>query len=665
MKTYRLLASLLIGCALALVAASPVAAKDKWINVRTKRFNIVSNADSDDARNLALKLEQFRTVFSKLFKVEEMSPVPITVLAFKSDGSFIPFKPLYNGKPANVGGYFQRGEDENIIALNLSTTDEYPLRVILHEYTHLLTAYNLRAWPLWLNEGIAELYSTFDIRKNEVTMGKPISNHVYLLRQNKFAPFQTLFNVGHDSANYNERDKQGIFYAESWALVHYLMYGDKGTHHPQLVEFVKQFESGKSVEAAFAAAFKTEFAAMEKELRRYIGNDTYPGMTYTLDSTEGDKEVTERPLTEAEAQYYLGDLLSHINRIDDAEKFFKQALALDQTLPGPYEGLGLVAMRRQQFAEAREYLKQAATRGSRNHLAHFYYAETLQHELRANGDRRSATSQEAASRIVEELKTSINLMPGFAPAYNLLAFTYLSSGENFKEALQTIQIALRLEPQNEHAALTLAQIQMRMEDFVAAKKTLEPLLASNEPSIRSVAESTKSYIDSYSRQERRTTVTREASPSQAPVGEEATTEERGAPPRLKRGREDAATTGDKAGANGRDSSRANANDGTEKEDSFGNPTLKIDGAQIISGTLVGIECGNGGMVLVFRSADKLLRFDVRDLIALQFYTQDPNISPQVGCGPMNVAAFIHYKPLPDKSAKFAGDAVAVEFKKRH
>src|SRR5262245_26810171 len=153
MKTYRLLACLFLGVALALMAAAPVAAKDKWINVRTKRFNVVSNADSDDARKLALKLEQFRAVFAKLFKIEELSPVPITVLAFKSDSAFVPFKPLYNGKPASVSGYFQRGEDENLIALNLSTTDEYPLRVILHEYTHLLTAYHLRAWPLWLNEG--------------------------------------------------------------------------------------------------------------------------------------------------------------------------------------------------------------------------------------------------------------------------------------------------------------------------------------------------------------------------------------------------------------------------------------------------------------------------------------------------------------------------------
>lgn len=662
MKIYRLLASLLIGFALALAAASPVAAKDKWINVRTKRFNIVSNADSDEARKLALKLEQFRTVFSKLFKVQEMSPVPITVLAFKSDGAFTPFKPLYNGKPANVSGYFQRGEDENFIAINLSTTDEYPLRVILHEYTHLLTAYNLRAWPLWLNEGIAELYSTFDIKKNDVTLGKPISNHVYLLRQNKFAPFQTLFNVGHDSPNYNEREKQGIFYAESWALVHYMMYGDKGTHHLQLVEFVKQFESGKSVEAAFAAAFKTEFAAMEKELRRYIGNDTYPGMTYTLDSTEGDKEMTEKPLAEAEAQYYLGDLLSHINRQDDAEKFFKQALALDQALPGPYEGLGLVAIRRRQFAEAREYLKQAVTRGSRNHLAHFYYAEALQQELMGEGNRISAMPPETASKMIEELQTSVKLMPGFAPAYNLMAFVYLISGEHLKEGLQAIQTALRIEPQNAHAALTLAQIQMRMEDYAAANKTIEPLLASEDANVKRQAESIKGYIDSYSNRDRRMIVARDASTSAASAVEDATTEERGALPQLKRGSADAAS--DKPGANGRDATGANANDATDKDEASGSPTLKIDGAQVLSGTLVGIECGNGGMVLVFRSANKLLRFTVRNMMTLQFYTQDPSISPQVGCGPMNVAAFIHYKPLPDTASKFAGDAVAVEFKKR-
>src|SRR5438552_18459635 len=113
MRVYRWRYALLIA-ALFLIAIS-ASAKDKWLNLQTKNFNIVSNADEGGTRELALKLEQFRAVFAKIFKIQNASAIPVTVVVFKNDDSYKPFKPLYNGKPANVAGYFQRDHDENLI----------------------------------------------------------------------------------------------------------------------------------------------------------------------------------------------------------------------------------------------------------------------------------------------------------------------------------------------------------------------------------------------------------------------------------------------------------------------------------------------------------------------------------------------------------------------
>src|SRR5215216_4098176 len=288
MKSLRIKSALVLACAIITLTAGPAWAKDKWIAMTTKNLNIVSNADEGETRDLALKIEQFHFVVSKIFNIRTESFLPVTVVVFKSDGSFKPYKPLYNGKPGNFAGYFQPGQDENLIALNISASEERPLALIFHEYTHLITSYAPHEWPIWLKEGIAEVYSTFDINKKESTLGMPVSNHVYLLRQNKFIPLQDLFNVKHDSPIYNEREKQGIFYAESWALTHYLLFGEKAARRPQLVEFVNLLGTGMKADRAFTQAFKTDLAGMEKELRRYLGNDSYPGMIYTLTSTEGE-----------------------------------------------------------------------------------------------------------------------------------------------------------------------------------------------------------------------------------------------------------------------------------------------------------------------------------------------------------------------------------------
>jgi hypothetical protein len=195
MKFNRPFINAVVAVAFALLFALPVAAKDKWVNLRTKNFNVISNASEDDTRKVALKLEQYCAITSKLFNIQRASPVPVTVVVFKNDGSFKPFKPLYNGKPANVGGYFQRSEDENIIALNIQGNEEHPLAIIFHEYTHLLTAYTPRPMPLWLSEGFAEFYSTFEVEKNDVKIGMPVASHVFLLRENKFLPLKSLLNL--------------------------------------------------------------------------------------------------------------------------------------------------------------------------------------------------------------------------------------------------------------------------------------------------------------------------------------------------------------------------------------------------------------------------------------------------------------------------------------
>jgi len=129
------LSALLTTVLLLFVVATSVQAKDEWISVRSKNFFLVGNSSEKEVKKVAARLEQFRDVFTRLFPgIKFNSPVPVTVVVFKSHASFRPFKP-----GANVAGYFQAGEDINYIALTTELfSGEDPFTVIFHEYTHLL-----------------------------------------------------------------------------------------------------------------------------------------------------------------------------------------------------------------------------------------------------------------------------------------------------------------------------------------------------------------------------------------------------------------------------------------------------------------------------------------------------------------------------------------------
>src|SRR5262249_6039618 len=59
-------------------------------------------------------------------------------------------------------------------------------------------------------------------RGRQADIGHPIVRHVQLLRE-RFLPVAQLLAVDETSALYNEGERRSIFYAEAWALTHYLL----------------------------------------------------------------------------------------------------------------------------------------------------------------------------------------------------------------------------------------------------------------------------------------------------------------------------------------------------------------------------------------------------------------------------------------------------------
>ena len=66
---------------------------------------------------------------------------------------------------------------------------------------------------------------TTDDRGRKAEIGHQKDRHRRVLEETPLLPIGTLFAIGPDSDYYSEADLQGVFYAQSWAMVHYLMIG--------------------------------------------------------------------------------------------------------------------------------------------------------------------------------------------------------------------------------------------------------------------------------------------------------------------------------------------------------------------------------------------------------------------------------------------------------
>ncbi len=318
---------------------SAATARDVWLKTQSKHFTLIGDASEREIRNAGLRLEQFREGFSQIFSQIFPSSIidssiPITVIVFKNDQGYKPFKPIYQGKPAEVSGHFQSSGDFAYIALAAGRSDSNPYSIIFHEYVHALTSGGaLRVpspLPTWLSEGIAEYFSTFEIISGgkKGRLGAAIASHAKLLRERPLIPLETLLAVDQSSPYYLETEKKNLFYAESWALTHCLLRASG--RRSQFRQFIDALARGKPASESFRQAFQADYATIEQELKNYILHGLYQTEEAIFDRQLGfDDDLKTTVLSEAEVLAYQGDMLWRIHRSVDGESFLNRALALD------------------------------------------------------------------------------------------------------------------------------------------------------------------------------------------------------------------------------------------------------------------------------------------------------------------------------------------------
>ncbi len=469
----------------------------RWFEARTTHLSVYSCGTTQEVYKVAARLEQFRTAYGLLAGVQSLTSPPIIVMAFPNQLSMQPFLPQYQGKPISLSGFFKRSSDENLIVLALTGTNSGSLDTIYHEYTHLLLRRNDLIWPVWLQEGMAEMYSTFEATGRGVRFGKPIEGHLWVLAHSEFMPLSELLSVTHSSPQYNEEEHQGVFYAESWLLTHFLMNGDNQVLKTRFRDYTPLLRNGQGTVQAFTNALRMPLPMIEAELKRYLAKGQLEsiGAVVAVDLS-APQPVTTRPIGTAETCFRLGNELMRINRVDAAEPFFLQAEKIAPNSPLPYEGLGLLASERDKPEETARLLKESLERGSTSFLAHYAYAQARFH-LQGDGQGKYTRLETGlAAEIRAELQKSIALMPSFAPAHELLGFFELVQGDDLALAEQQMQNAIQLEPENQWYLLSLAQVQLRSRETEAARHTLEPLrLANVDAKLRERAEEQLTEID--------------------------------------------------------------------------------------------------------------------------------------------------------------------------
>jgi Flp pilus assembly protein TadD len=441
-----------------------------WIEVRSAHFVVSTNAGEKEARRIADQFEQIRALFHAAFANLRVDPAqPVLIVAAKNENTMKMLLPEDWEVKGHVhpAGLYQQGEDKHYVVLQLDSGGTNPFHALYHEYTHALMHLNFNGVPLWLDEGIAEFYGNSQLGDKESRIGTIDETHLRILRENKLLPVETLLNVEHGSPYYNEANQASVFYAESWALVHYLMTDADALKGQLLKNFLAAWDKGGDQIEAARQSFG-DLKAFGKVIEGYSRQTSFRAGLFKHQQEAADKNYPVRSLTAGEVLALRGDCAAHRNQFEVAQPLLQQALRAEPNLAIGHEALGYYLYRKEDHSGADKEMKKAMELGSTSFVPPYYHGVLL---LRGG-----LGGAEAAQEAIKNFEKATTINPRFAPAFEGLAQAYSLSPETQKEAVQAGLQAAKLEPAVRAYAVNLVYLLLNNDRTADARHLAERLV---------------------------------------------------------------------------------------------------------------------------------------------------------------------------------------------
>src|SRR5579872_4481405 len=368
---------ILVFLPLFLSAAAPARDKvENWVEVRSPHFVVATNSSEKQARRIADQFERMRSVFHVMFPKLQIDPdAPIIVLAIRDEKEFRALEPeayLAKGQ-LKLGGLFLRAADKNYVLMRVDAEGEHPYSVVYHEYTHLLLAKAAEWMPLWLNEGLAEFYQNTDIHEKDVALGQPSPGNIELLRQQRLLPLPTLLTVDSNSPYYHEENKGSIFYAESWALMHYLQNKDFKEKTSRVANYGELVANNVDSVTAATRSFG-DLKQLYSALEGYVHQGSFAYLKAPGETNIDDSSFKIESLAPLRVDAVRADFLAYNGRTADAQALLTQVLQGDPNNLSAHETRGFIAFREGNLEEAKKWYAEAVQLDSKSFLAHYYFA---------------------------------------------------------------------------------------------------------------------------------------------------------------------------------------------------------------------------------------------------------------------------------------------------
>ncbi|HEX2573147.1 MAG TPA: hypothetical protein VH877_26600 [Polyangia bacterium] len=468
---------------------SPARGGHRWIEARSRHFTLRTDLSPHQAHGALREFEETYAIleniaFPSLLPLRKKAPPQrIDLVIFRDE---IDFQAL---APAGAAGYYTPYLNNivdprpTIVLYGELTPDSR--RRFQHELTHRFFGTRVRHAPPWLEEGLADYYSTLRYEQAVLYLGElPVRRLLvteirsfvglldrwieYRLRSSELPSLTELLQA--DGQTFHRPASEAAFYAASWAFVHMLNLGPEN-YRPRFQAYLADLGAGVPSEDAWQRRFgDLPRERLEHEFRQYVQRTEMPFQHQVYIPPRPPVERVTRPLAPADVHALWARIRPWDSRenILRAGQDLRQAVALAPNDPEVRYWLSFYHQRWRRFGEAEADLRQALAVHPREPRYWHALADLLDEGARQRGDTPSrARADEAVHHLMELARSPAEL--------HFLARYYSERGE-VDEGLPYARRALELEPGCWECADTLALLR-----DAQARRTREPPATGRTP----------------------------------------------------------------------------------------------------------------------------------------------------------------------------------------
>jgi hypothetical protein len=283
-----------------------LAEQKPWIQITSPHFRLITNGSEGSGRHVARQFELIRAVFESQFpglRLEGNSPLLLVAPRERYITSGVEIA-------KTIGGMYIRfsGREFAIVRLDVVGSDRIDpdmYATVYHEYVHSLLHANFRVLPSWLDEGMAQFYGFTRFEGDQMYVGAPPKNLRWMdALYSRTTPLLAGF-IATRSMYFPRSDEDSrMYYAQAWALTHFLTFGQGMGVGERLKQFVNALQRGVEQKKAFEDTFGP-FDSVQTQYDLYIQKLAFTVGVVPAPANLKEKDFSARVLSVAETEAEL------------------------------------------------------------------------------------------------------------------------------------------------------------------------------------------------------------------------------------------------------------------------------------------------------------------------------------------------------------------------